>query len=71
MFSRWLLLVTLASSWFNVGLIWMSQVSVYPLWPGMAGGSSTRRVCLQRQRSVNVASVWPTLDAHVRLLAGS
>ena len=31
--SRWLLLIALAVSFYNVGLIWLTQVSSYRLWP--------------------------------------
>jgi hypothetical protein len=31
--SQWLLLICLAVSFYNVGAIWLTHVSVYPLWP--------------------------------------
>jgi len=30
--ARWILLLTLAFSFYNVGTVWLTQVSVYPLW---------------------------------------
>jgi hypothetical protein len=36
--GRWILLLTLVASFYNVGTIWLMQVLIYPLW-GFVGGN--------------------------------